>query len=579
MKIIRIIANNFRSYKDLTLVFGQNPTIFVGENNSGKSSLITALNFARLSATGARAERNDWTNDDISKRLSLAIDVVLDDDDLIPFASDTRLSILDFKRNYGNILVIRMAWSAPNSPAATVLSFAKETRGDIRVTALVDATQSFIQSRDAPPKFGKMIFERLGKLLEERLVLFPEYRVRPQRASSDALSSPDGRDVASVLVNLRLSTNKEQRDRFRRIEAVFSSLFPGLSFDVMKENIRGQNEETVERDVIAIRRGQAGAGSLPETPLEGIGSGIADMLVLLTHIVESEGNVIAIDEPELHLHPHTQRLLSKVLQESSTKNQVILMTHSSQFVDLRDPSQVVLIRYKDGLSLPTQVPTARFSNDEKVRLAKFSSDDKDFLFSRKVLMVEGDTEIGAMPIFARKLGKDFDINGTSLISFDGSYFGLSLKLVHAYDFPYVVMCDKDALMDVQEKIELDGKDLKTCRVFHELRRAEVLTNVHAQAISKFEKEVRASTSEDGKKKSTYDDKIFEALRSIAAEYFVHVLSGDFEDVMKAAGLGGIMDEARTRYGKSKVLQGRFVAENAKKTPPELEKVINQIIAK
>jgi len=45
---------------------------------------------------------------------------------------------------------------------------------------------------------------------------------------------------------------------------------------------------------------------------------------------------------------------------------------------------------------------------------------KEAMFSKCILFVEGDTENGAMPAFARKMSIDFDELGIGIVKLDGA---------------------------------------------------------------------------------------------------------------------------------------------------------------
>jgi hypothetical protein len=63
--------------------------------------------------------------------------------------------------------------------------------------------------------------------------------------------------------------------------------------------------------------------------------------------------IFAIEEPELYLHPHIQRVMLRTLQKISDIDQVILFTHSPFFVDMineRFSTLAARIVTQDGLS-------------------------------------------------------------------------------------------------------------------------------------------------------------------------------------------------------------------------------------
>lgn len=67
---------------------------------------------------------------------------------------------------------------------------------------------------------------------------------------------------------------------------------------------------------------------------EGLGDGITSLFVIIDALYDSPaGAVIAIDEPELSLHPSLQRRLARLLADFASDRQVIIATHSAYFVD------------------------------------------------------------------------------------------------------------------------------------------------------------------------------------------------------------------------------------------------------
>lgn len=150
------------------------------------------------------------------------------------------------------------------------------------------------------------------------------------------------------------------------------------------------------------------------------------------------------------------------MKESSLQNQIILVTHSPYFVDLNDVEHVILIKDHGGTSVCTQLPEGYFKEDERKILSKnIRYEEKEFLFSRSVLLVEGLTEYGALPIIARKLGKDFDEYGVSVVSVGGNYFGLLMKILKGFELPWKAMCDSDTLTNITRKISIDGVEYST----------------------------------------------------------------------------------------------------------------------
>ena len=69
---------------------------------------------------------------------------------------------------------------------------------------------------------------------------------------------------------------------------------------------------------------------------EGVGEGIVSLFFLVDALYDSQpGDVIAVDEPELSLHPALQRRVSDLFTKYAADRQIVVATHSPYFVNLR----------------------------------------------------------------------------------------------------------------------------------------------------------------------------------------------------------------------------------------------------
>ena len=67
---------------------------------------------------------------------------------------------------------------------------------------------------------------------------------------------------------------------------------------------------------------------------DGAGDGLVSLLFIVDALYDSQpGSIIAIDEPELSLHPSLQRKLADLIAEYAKDRQIVLATHSPYFVD------------------------------------------------------------------------------------------------------------------------------------------------------------------------------------------------------------------------------------------------------
>ncbi len=85
-------------------------------------------------------------------------------------------------------------------------------------------------------------------------------------------------------------------------------------------------------------------------PLELCGTGILQILQIISYVTYFNPKVLLLDEPDSHLHPNNQALLCETLQRISeeTSTQIILCTHSRHMVEAFY-GQANFIWMKDGL--------------------------------------------------------------------------------------------------------------------------------------------------------------------------------------------------------------------------------------
>jgi AAA15 family ATPase/GTPase len=130
---------------------------------------------------------------------------------------------------------------------------------------------------------------------------------------------------------------------------------------------------------------------LAQIPVAKLGSGIEMIftLLLLKSISEqSKGSIIyLIDEPEISLHPQAQKTLLNLLIEESKDKQIFISTHSPYFIEPTLITNVHKFERKDDHVKICAVPdTVDFGSKEKGIL---DLSVREIFFSRKVLCVEG----------------------------------------------------------------------------------------------------------------------------------------------------------------------------------------------
>ncbi|MCZ4542919.1 ATP-dependent endonuclease [Rhodococcus erythropolis] len=178
----------------------------------------------------------------------------------------------------------------------------------------------------------------------------------------------------------------------------------------------------------------------------------------LYDLVSSAANVVAIDEPEIHLHPTSQRSLAKLLQSSST--QKVLATHSADIVGGFRPDCIVSIR-AGGIVVQ---PRAGFlSDDERMAVRWWVRDKLEPLTARTVIAVEGISDRILLERVCQLTGRDLDRLGVSVIETDGcGDMGPVSKLfgTTGFNIPISLLIDEDAKTKTADALSIPEADLE-----------------------------------------------------------------------------------------------------------------------
>jgi putative ATP-dependent endonuclease of OLD family len=142
----------------------------------------------------------------------------------------------------------------------------------------------------------------------------------------------------------------------------------------------------------------------------------------LFDLAEGTANVVAIDEPELHLHPSSQRTVAELFGTAS--NQKLLVTHSPFIVQRFEPADVIAVN-RDGLC--HQIPADKLSAVEKERINWWSPRLLEVLTARYALIVEGLTDRVIVERAAEVAGIALDRIGAVVFDIDGAH-----KFPHVY---------------------------------------------------------------------------------------------------------------------------------------------------
>ena len=197
-------------------------------------------------------------------------------------------------------------------------------------------------------------------------------------------------------------------------------------------------------------------------PYDRLGSGTSNVLVfaLLGAIGDVKDNVIfAMEEPEIALPPHTQRVVIKRLKGIS--QQAIVTSHSPYVAEQFLPDGLVAIRRSTDGTVSCDTPQVDQHVKQKTLRRAFRTRFAEGLLARTVVLVEGVTELWALPAAVDVLTsvprtgcQGFDLDGVVFVLAEGT--GGLLGLASYFDsigIPVAIVCDQ--LTDADDRDRLD----------------------------------------------------------------------------------------------------------------------------
>ena len=195
----------------------------------------------------------------------------------------------------------------------------------------------------------------------------------------------DGTGLVSLLASLKSPDvgKDEDKAKFARIQALVQRLLhlPGAMLDVPPED---PTKIIVEHDGLRL-------------PMVGsYGTGVHELVILVTAITSQENVLWCIEEPEIHFHPTLQQEFLEYAT-TETENQYLISTHSPTLInahgsmptDVSSEIQVFHLRLQNNTTVGSPI-----AKDEQslVALADLGVKASDILQTNGVVWVEGPSD-------------------------------------------------------------------------------------------------------------------------------------------------------------------------------------------
>lgn len=440
MRICRISISNFRGIKDATILLPKH-TVFIGDNNTGKTTILEALDLAlgpdRLNRFPPIDEHDFHLGRYLFKPLNenqegeaveaAQVGVAAAADQEAPrITIEVTIAELSEEQQarFGDYVEF---WNSEadqfyEDPNPNGIDPAHITEA-IRVTfqGWYDPEEDNFQgktyfSRSLNEGGVPTEFRKKDKLICGFLYL------RSLRTGSRALSLERG-SLLDIILRLKEVRPRMWEDTIGNLEGFTVAADPQLGISGVLESINSALKKYVPKEwgvephlkisnltrehlrkvitaFIATGEGDHAA------PFYRQGTGTINMLVLamLSQIAEDKQNVIfAMEEPETAIPPYAQKRI--VHEVRSLASQAIFTSHSPYILEEFDLDETVVLARNPAGELDRKPITLPVNLKLKVYRQDFRTRFCEGLLSRRVLIAEGETETTAFPVVCQRLSK------------------------------------------------------------------------------------------------------------------------------------------------------------------------------
>lgn len=414
MQITSVHIRNFKSIREMEIHGIENALILVGKNNTGKTSVLDAI---RAVAGSYQIRESDFN--ERKQNIEISITLNFTEEDLHMFH---RAGIVSQYKRYD-------AWrrdfctKLPSyEEEALSFTFVVNWKGESRFFDGYKKNNRYIQ--EVFPRIYYIDTERQLKQFQDDLFMFQEdeqlIRLRAHVCMFDAAKECNQCFKCIGLINqkkpeeLKLyETSKLLEYKMYQLnlkeftEKVNANYRRNGGFEEIKFTLNCNPDEMFH---VTAETYHEEHGRL--NPIENLSGGMKSiyMLSLLQTYTDDEKripSVIIVEDPEIFLHPHLQKISSEILYQLSKKNQVIFTTHSPNMLfnfTSRQIRQVVLDE--------EDYSVVRKRTDIDAILDDLGYGANDFLNVSFVFIVEGKQDKSRLPLLLEKYYSEIhDANG------------------------------------------------------------------------------------------------------------------------------------------------------------------------
>ncbi len=439
--------NNYRNLTGKIITFNDTLNFLIGENNIGKTNILELINICFAIGKFAETDFMDIT---------------------LPIK-------IKFKVKYSNE---EIGYFEDN--------FDVDDSNSITLVAMQDSVDERINYYHDTPNQTKISMATIRTMN----ILYYYAQRMPSKEVDFRKTSGSGK-VLNYLIQHSLEQSEiQEKDILKKTK--LKSIVKNVNIQIKKINtITGDSVSAyVDTEVDKLVCRLLGLGDESGRELSSLGEGVQYAFNILLQIIEIIYDVkttrkpedfeerlinrdgkklfplfLVLDEPEVHQHPYRQRSLIrkiKALIENNNQEflnllkdlfdidgltgQIFIATHSPNIL-LDNYRQFIRLYKSTGTNSQLKIVSGmNVVIDDKLYKHMLHNFIylKEAMFSKCIIFVEGDTENGAIPVFAERMGLDMDERGIGVIKLDGAdSVKRCMALYKSFGIKSIAIIDKD----------------------------------------------------------------------------------------------------------------------------------------
>lgn len=405
MRLTKISIKNFKSFlerQDIFLQPGFN--IFLGKNNSGKTTAFEILKLPHLVNDPHKSEKNIKEFGDRNTEKSY-------------YEVEMQIDLKNLTRAFGESLLIPIPDHILNSDQLPALKSEIESN-NLHITfscsQIINSSFSTRLGKSNPAEASQsqpVIIMQAGsneipgshtgspnttnpESYRNLIYTFSALRTPNStcQLENEIKLRPDASNIAFCINHLQT----KDAEGHKQLCSLLNRIFPEVKW-IQAPPI--QNNQ-VELECLATH--SENRRSDLAVPLKKMGTGIGNVIAILYILLTSRtSQVIAIDEPNSFLHPKALRELLQILETYGKEHQYILTGHSPEVLTSIEPATITYFEIENHSTKIKQFSKHQY-HEFRSELSDLGIRMTDLHAKDRVLWVEGSTEEIVLPMLLRK---------------------------------------------------------------------------------------------------------------------------------------------------------------------------------